>query len=525
MRDADPMLASDDGPARSRGQADGAGRGRRLDRMIAAVTGLGPHAAAMEGHPMRKVSLVFAGALMGATAMTAVGSLTSTGAVAASSETYRQLAIFGDIFERVRATYVTPPDEAELVEAAINGMLTSLDPHSSYLNADDAQDMRTQTSGKFGGLGIEVSMEDELVKVIAPIADTPAEKAGVLSGDLIAEIDGEQVRGLSLAEAVDMMRGEVGEPIVLTILREGAVEPIEIEVIRDTIEVRAVKHRLEESEDGAVGYLRLISFTQLTYGDMKRAIEEIVDEVAESDGEQELKGFVVDLRLNPGGLLDQSVSVADGFLDRGEIVSTRGRNEAETRRYSARPGDLTGGLPIVVLINGGSASASEIVAGALQDHERALVVGTKSFGKGSVQTIFPLGQREGALRLTTGLYYTPSGTSIQGTGIVPDIIVEQELPEEIASRIRVRGESDLRGHISGENEDEEGSGSVAYVPTEPEDDTQLQYVLELIRQGKVAEELAKDGVARKAETVETAAAAADAVTEDNAVVEPETTAN
>ena len=515
MRGADPMSVSECGSS-----ANEQGRATRLERIVGAA-GFGPFADAMEGHPMRKVSLVFAGALMGATAMTAVGSLTSTGAIAASSETYRQLAIFGDIFERVRATYVTPPDEGDLVEAAINGMLTSLDPHSSYLNADDANDMRQQTSGEFGGLGIEVSMEDELVKVIAPIADTPAEKAGVLSGDLIAEIDGEQVRGLSLAEAVDMMRGAVGEPIVLTILREGAVEPIEIKIIRDTIEVRAVKHRLEESEDGAVGYLRLISFTQKTYGDMKQAIEEIVDEVAESDGEQELKGFVVDLRLNPGGLLDQSVSVADGFLDRGEIVSTRGRNEAETRRYSARPGDLTGGLPIVVLINGGSASASEIVAGALQDHERALLVGTKSFGKGSVQTIFPLGP-DGALRLTTGLYYTPSGTSIQGTGITPDIVVEQDLPEEIASRIRVRGESDLRGHISGENEDEEGSGSVAYVPAEPEDDTQLQYVLRLIRDGKVAEELAKEGVARKSETVASASAAADAVTEGE---EAETTAN
>ena len=364
-------------------------------------------------------------------------------------------------------------------------------------------------------------MEDELVKVIAPIADTPAEKAGVLAGDLIVEIDGEQVRGLSLADAVDMMRGPVGEPILLTILREGAVEPIDIEIVRDTIEVRAVKHRIEESEDGTVGYLRLISFTQKTYGDMKRAIEEITDEVAESGEGAELKGFVVDLRLNPGGLLDQSVSVADGFLNRGEIVSTRGRNEAETRRYSARPGDLTGGLPIVVLINGGSASASEIVAGALQDHERALVIGTKSFGKGSVQTIFPLGP-DGALRLTTGLYYTPSGTSIQGTGITPDIVVEQELPEEIASRIRVRGESDLRGSIQGENEDDEGSGSVAYVPAEPEDDTQLQYVLQLIRDGKVAEELAKDGRARAADTVETAAAAADEVTEGDDV---ETSAN
>ena len=461
-------------------------------------------------HLMKKISLVFAGALLGATAMTTVSSF-GIGANAASSETYRQLAIFGDIFERVRATYVTPPDEEKLVESAINGMLQSLDPHSSYLNADDSREMKEQTEGEFGGLGIEVSMEDELVKVIAPIAGTPAEAAGVLSGDLIAEIDGEPVRGLSLGEAVDLMRGPVGEAIELTILREGAVEPIDIEIERAIIEVRAVRHRIEEAEDGKVGYLRLISFTAKTYSDMKNAIEEIVAEV----DEDELKGFVVDLRLNPGGLLDQSVSVSDAFLDRGEIVSTRGRNENETRRYSARPGDLTGGKPIVVLVNGGSASASEIVAGALQDHKRALVVGTKSFGKGSVQTIFPLG-RDGALRLTTGLYYTPSGTSIQGTGIVPDIVIEQVLPEEIASRIRVRGESDLRGAIRGENEDDEGSGSVAYVPQEPEDDTQLQYVLDLLRQDKIAEELAKNGKAREA--------AMATVAPENPV-EEETTAN
>ena len=463
-----------------------------------------------EGHSMKKLSLVLAGALMGGTAATAMMS-----ANAASSETYRQLAIFGDIFERVRATYVTPPDEAELVESAINGMLTSLDPHSSYLNAEDSQDMREQTRGEFGGLGIEVSMEDELVKVIAPIAGTPAEDAGVLAGDLIAEIDGEPIRGLSLAEAVDMMRGPVGESIALTILREGAVEPIEIEITRAIIEVRAVRHRIEESEDGDVGYLRLISFTEKTYSDMKAAIEEITEEV----GEDDLKGFVLDLRLNPGGLLDQSVSVSDAFLDRGEIVSTRGRDESETRRYSARPGDLTGGKPIVVLVNGGSASASEIVAGALQDHKRGLVVGSKSFGKGSVQTIFPLGP-DGALRLTTGLYYTPSGTSIQGTGIVPDILVDQILPEEIASRIRVRGESDLRGSIRGENQsDEEGSGSVAYVPQEAEDDTQLQYALGLIRDDKIAEELAKEDKARRAE-VDTAAVAI-----EDETVEDETSAN
>ena len=462
---------------------------------------------------MRKLNHTLIGALLGATAMYAVSSAT-----AASSDTYRNLAIFGDIFERVRATYVTPPDETELVEAAINGMLTSLDPHSSYLNAEDTADMRTQTRGEFGGLGISVSMEDELVKVIAPMVGTPAEEAGVLAGDLIAEIDGEPVRGLTLADAVDLMRGPVGSPIQLTILREGAVEPIEVEIVRDIIQVEAVQSRVEESEDGAVGYLRLITFNEKTYSDMKAGIERITAEVEEAGGD--LKGFVVDLRLNPGGLLDQSVSVSDAFLDRGEVVSTRGRNEEETRRYSARPGDLASGLPIVVLVNGGSASASEIVAGALQDHERALVVGTKSFGKGSVQTIFPLGP-ETALRLTTGLYYTPSGTSIQGTGIVPDIVVQQVLPDEIKDRIRVRGESDLRGSIEGENQDDEGSGSIAYVPQEAEDDTQLQYALELIREGEVQAEIDKPGKGRASDQVETAAAPADAVegTED------ETTAN
>ena len=462
---------------------------------------------------MRKLSHTLVGALLGATAMYAV-----SGATAASSDTYRNLAIFGDIFERVRATYVTPPDEEELVEAAINGMLTSLDPHSSYLNAEDTADMRTQTRGEFGGLGISVSMEEELVKVIAPMAGTPAEEAGVLAGDLIAEIDGEGVRGLTLADAVDLMRGPVGSPITLTILREGAVEPIEIEIVRDIIQVEAVESRVETSDAGSVGYLRLITFNEKTYSDMKAGIEKIIAEVEEAG--DELKGFVIDLRLNPGGLLDQSVSVSDAFLDRGEVVSTRGRNEDETRRYSARPGDLTGGAPIVVLVNGGSASASEIVAGALQDHERALVVGTKSFGKGSVQTIFPLGP-ETALRLTTGLYYTPSGTSIQGTGITPDVVVQQVLPDEIKDRIRVRGESDLRGHISGENEDEGGSGSIAYVPQESEDDTQLQYALELVRDGEVQAEIDKPGKGRVADQVETAAAPSDAVE----AAEDEATAN
>jgi carboxyl-terminal processing protease len=409
---------------------------------------------------------------MGASAMSLVYGAPGSTANAAGSETYRHLAIFGDIFERVRAQYVTPPEEKELVENAINGMLTALDPHSSYLNAEAAKDMRVQTKGEFGGLGIEVTMEDELVKVITPIDDTPAARAGVLAGDLIAEIDGEEVRGLTLSDAVDKMRGLVNTPIELTILREGVEKPIKVTIIRDIIKVKAVKYRVEND----VGYLKITSFTEKTFDDLQAAIEAIEKEVPED----KLKGYVLDLRLNPGGLLDQAVNVSDALLDRGEIVSTRGRDPKDITRFDSRPGDLVDGKPIVVLINGGSASASEIVAGALQDHRRATVVGTRSFGKGSVQTIIPLAEN-GALRLTTALYYTPSGTSIQGKGITPDIKVEQPLPEELQDADLARGESDLRGHIQGAEEDEEGSGSIAYVPPDPKDDVQLAYALDLLR--------------------------------------------
>ena len=420
---------------------------------------------------IRKTSLVLLGALMGATAMSLVYSK-GIPAQAAGTSTYRELSIFGEVFERVRAQYVTPPLEDKLIESAINGMLSSLDPHSSYMNAKDAEDMRTQTRGEFGGLGIEVTMEDDLVKVVTPIEDTPAAKAGVLSGDLISKIDGADVRGLKLEDAVDKMRGEVGAPIKLTILRKGADKPIEITIKRDIIAVKAVKWRVE----GDVGYLRVISFTEKTYDDLKRAMEKIQADVPND----KLKGFVLDLRLNPGGLLDQAINVSDAFLNRGEVVSTRGRNENETRRFSATEGDLSDGKPLIVLINGGSASASEIVAGALQDLRRATVVGTRSFGKGSVQTIIPLGQ-DGALRLTTALYYTPSGKSIQGTGIHPDITVEQPLPIELQGKVEAPSESSLRGHIQGQNETNEGSGSIAYVPPEPKDDIQLNYALDLLR--------------------------------------------
>src|SRR5882757_2596687 len=404
---------------------------------------LGGRTVFLEGQEMiRKISLLFAGALMGASAMSLVYGVPGSAANAAGSETYKQLAIFGDIFERVRAQYVTPPDDKSLVENAINGMLASLDPHSSYMNAAEAQDMRVQTKGEFGGLGIEVTMENDLVKVITPIDDTPAAKAGVLAGDYIAKIDGQEVRGLTLNDAVEKMRGLVNTPIKLTILRQGADKPIELTVVRDIIKVKAVKFRVEND----IGYMKITSFTEKTYDDLENAIDTIKKQVPND----KLKGYVLDLRLNPGGLLDQAVSVSDAFLDRGEIVSTRGRDPKDVTRFDARPGDDIGGKPLVVLVNGGSASASEIVAGALQDHARATIIGTQSFGKGSVQTIIPLGAN-GALRLTTARYFTPSGRSIQAQGITPDIKVIQDLPPDLAAKfgtLPTQGESSLKGHLA-----------------------------------------------------------------------------
>ncbi len=422
---------------------------------------------------IRKLSLLCAGALIGASAMSLVYGAPNSVANAASSETYKQLALFGDIFERVRAQYVTPPDEKSLIENAVNGMLASLDPHSSYMNAEAAKDMQVQTKGEFGGLGIEVTMEDGLVKVITPIDDTPAAHAGVLAGDFISKIDGDDVRGLTLQDAVEKMRGPVDSPIKLTILRKGADKPLTITVVRGIIKVKAVKFHVEKD----VGYMKITSFTEKTYDDLRNAIEQIKKQVPED----KLKGYVLDLRLNPGGLLDQAVSVSDTFLDHGEIVSTRGRDPKDVSRFDAHPGDMIDGKPLIVLVNGGSASASEIVAGALQDQRRATVVGTQSFGKGSVQTIIPLPENNGALRLTTALYYTPSGKSIQGKGITPDIKVDQPLPPELLGRDVTRGESELRGHIKGVDESAKGSGSAAYVPPEEKDDKQLNYALELLR--------------------------------------------
>lgn len=434
---------------------------------------------------IRKFTILVLGIVLGA-AITSLVKTQGITAEAAGVDTYRQISIFGSVFERIRAEYVTPPDEKKLIQSAIGGMLSSLDPHSSYLDPEATSDMRTQTRGEFGGLGIEVTMEEELVKVITPIVDTPADRAGVLAGDYIAEIDGEPVRGLSLSEAVDKMRGPVNTPIVLTILREGADRPLTIEVIRDVIAIRAVRARAEDN----VGYLRVISFTEKTYSDLEKEIARLTEEI----GEDKLEGFILDLRLNPGGLLDQAISVSDAFLDRGEIVSTRGRDPENERRFNARPGDLSSGKPLIVMINGGSASASEIVAGALQDHKRATVLGTRSFGKGSVQTIIPMNEL-GALRLTTALYYTPSGKSIQGKGIEPDIRINQPIPDELKGRLRETGESELRGHIEGQEEDEEGSGSIAYVPPDPKDDEQLGYALQLLR-GEVSDDAfppVKDG--------------------------------
>ena len=399
--------------------------------------------------------------------------LTHATAKAAPSDTYRQLNLFGDIFERVRSHYVEKPDDSKLVEAAINGMLNGLDPHSSYMDPKSFRDMQVQTRGEFGGLGIEVTMEEGLVKVVAPIDDTPAAKAGIRANDVITHIDDEAVQGMTLDQAVEKMRGLVNTKIKLRIMRKGADKPIDVAITRDIIRVRSVRSRIEGDD---VGYIRITQFNEQTTEGLKKALSDIAALVPP----EKLRGYIIDLRNNPGGLLDQAISVSDAFLDRGEIVSTRGRDPEETQRFNARPDDLTKGKPIIVLINGGSASASEIVAGALQDQKRATVVGTRSFGKGSVQTIIPLGDGEGALRLTTARYYTPAGRSIQAKGIVPDIESLQEVPEEVQARSAdMRGESSLRGHLKADGEEQVGSQS--YVPPEAKDDRALNFALDLMR--------------------------------------------
>jgi carboxyl-terminal processing protease len=426
---------------------------------------------------MRKTSLILLGAAAGA-AMTLLAVqphliFAGSSAKAAVADTYRQLNLFGDVFERIRADYVEKPDDSKLIESAINGMLTGLDPHSSYMDAKSFRDMQVQTRGEFGGLGIEVTMEDGLIKVVTPIDDTPAAKAGIRANDIITKLNDDQVQGLTLNQAVEKMRGPVNTKIKLTIVRKGVDKPIEVSIMRDIIRVRAVRSQVEGDD---VGYIRMTQFNEQTTDGLKKAIADITAKVSED----KLKGYILDLRNNPGGLLDQAISVSDAFLQKGEIVSTRGRNAEETQRFNARPGDLTKGKPVIVLINGGSASASEIVAGALQDHKRVTVVGTRSFGKGSVQTIIPLGAGNGALRLTTARYFTPSGRSIQAKGITPDIQVLQDVPEDLKAKTDTQGEASLRGHLKGDAGKEQ-TGSQSYIPPDPKNDKALHMAEDLLR--------------------------------------------
>ncbi|WP_333683188.1 S41 family peptidase [Pontibaca methylaminivorans] len=407
---------------------------------------------------------------------------------AETSSVYEQLDLFGDIFERIRAQYVEEVSPSDLIRAAIDGMLSSLDPHSGYLSPEDADAMQVQTKGEFGGLGIEVTQEEGFVKVVAPMDGTPAAEAGIEAGDYITHVDGESVLGLTLDKAVDLMRGPVGSEIEITVVREGETEPFDVKLTRDTIKLNAV--RAHRDEDIVV--LRITTFNDQTMTDLESNLKE---QVEEAGGMDKVKGFVIDLRNNPGGLLTQAISVSDAFLDEGEIVSTRGREADDGERFNATPGDLTEGKPIVVLINGGSASASEIVAGALQDHDRAVVVGTKSFGKGSVQTVIPL-RGAGAMRLTTARYYTPSGRSIQALGVAPDIIVEQPRPkprseeeeaeEDISARIR--SEADLRGRLMNDSLSEDELRQIEEEREQAEaaahrriQDYQLAYAIDILK--------------------------------------------
>ncbi len=398
----------------------------------------------------------------------------------ADNDVYKQLNLFGEVYERVRSEYVEKVKDKDLIEAAINGMLQSLDPHSSYLNSESFEEMKVQTKGEFGGLGIEVTMENGLVKVVSPIDDTPAQKAGIMSGDYITHIDDEAVMGLTLSEAVEKMRGPVNTSILITVAREG-LETFDLEIVRAIIKITSVKTKIKED----VAYLRITSFTQKTYKNLVKEYNKL-----EKDMKGNIKGLVLDLRDNPGGLLDQAVSVSDAFLNRGEIVSTRGRDTDGEQRYNASKGDITNGLPIVVLINRGSASASEIVAGALKDHKRGILMGTQTFGKGSVQTIIPVTSK-GAIRLTTARYYTPSGNSIQAEGIDPDIYVPQSKLEVVEKR-NSRKEADLRGHLANEakkiDKENDENGTVDKLS---EEDYQLNRAIDLIRSINVYEGLRK----------------------------------
>ncbi len=425
------------------------------------------------------------GTLAGVIATTQIAGPLLAQESAKTENVYEQLDLFGDIFERIRAQYVEEVDSSELIEAAINGMLTSLDPHSSYLSPKDASKMREQTRGEFGGLGIEVTQEDGFVKVVSPIDGTPAAEAGIEAGDFITQVNGESLLGLMLDDAVELMRGPVGSEIIITIVREGEAEPFDVSIIRDTIQLTAVRARTE----GSTAVLRLTTFNEQTYPKMKEELEKQIESLGGIDN---LNGIVLDLRNNPGGLLNQAIAVSDAFLEEGEIVSTRGRELADGDRVNATPGDLSEGKPIVVLINGGSASASEIVAGALQDHRRAIVIGTKSFGKGSVQTVMPL-RGDGAMRLTTARYYTPSGRSIQALGVSPDIIVAQPptkpaAEEDETTPRALRSEADLRGSLNNDSltEDQikqiEADRDKAEKAAElREEDYQLAYAIDILK--------------------------------------------
>jgi carboxyl-terminal processing protease len=389
---------------------------------------------------------------------------------AADNSAYKQLDLFGDAFERVRANYVRPVSESELVNAAIEGMVSSLDPHSSYMDAKAYADMKIQTKGEFGGIGIEVTMEDGLVKVISPIDDTPAAKAGLKPGDYIAAINSTPVQGLTLTDATDRMRGTPGSKVKLTVLRKGEKKPFDVSLTRAVVHVATVKFHRE----GDIGYIRLTQFNEEAAPGVERAVKSLQKQIGPN-----LKGYILDLRNNPGGLLDQAVDVSDDFLQSGEIVSTRGRHSQDNAKYNAHAGDITGGKPVIVLVNAGTASASEIVAGALQDDKRAKILGMTSFGKGSVQTIIPLSQGGGALRLTTARYYTPSGHSIQALGITPDIVVAQG--DESAVKIVAQSEANLPGHLAGEAPAKKAMQIIKPAPGKKYDDFQLSYALDVMR--------------------------------------------
>ena len=426
---------------------------------------------------MRKNYLFLLGTVTGVCLTLAVGGPIGQHWMAAArakveNDVYSQLNLFGEVFERVRSDYVERPDDSKMIEGAINGMISSLDPHSRYMNESAWHEMQDTTRGEFGGLGIEVTMEDGLVKVVTPMDDTPASKAGILSGDFISQIDDDNVQGLTLEQAVNKMKGPVDTKTKLTILRKGSENPIYVTLTREVIHVRPVSYR---TNGGDIGYIRISSFSEQTGDELKKAIADIQKQIPA----QGLAGYVLDLRNNPGGLLDQAVSVSSAFLARGEVVSTRGRRPEETQRFSAHGGDLTKGKPLVVLINGGSASASEIVAGALHDHKRATLIGTRSFGKGSVQTIIPLGGDHGALALTTARYFTPSGHSIQAQGITPDIEVLQDVPDDLKGRAEMKGEASMRGHLAAEGAEQTGSQS--YVPPNEKDDKALGAAFKLLR--------------------------------------------